>query len=346
MSNPIFLTAATFAVLLSLVFVVLPLIGGRQRAVIAGLVVAVPAATLGIYALVGTPEGIDPSTGETGEIRTAVTDLARQAMRDSDNAENWARLGLAYKSLEEFGSAEHAFRRALYINNDEPFIQAELAETLLYASDNRELSDEARRLLENAADSGSQKAVWLLGLEAFQKGDHERAAERFERLLALLPPDSGARETVEQYLGMARSGGHPPVPSVGSPRNPDPEGAPAQEPQGSASLSLNIGIRPELADRLSGGETVFVAVRRAGGGPPLAVRRLQAADLPTRLQIDDSDAMMAGNGLSSADSVVAVARVSFSGSATPAAGDFEGRTDILPVDQSEIRAEITIDQIL
>jgi len=56
--------------------------------------------------------------------------------------------------------------------------------------------------------------------------------------------------------------------------------------------------------------------------------------------------MMAGSGLSSADAVVVVARVSFSGDATAAAGDFEGRSDILTVEESDIQAEVTIDQVL
>lgn len=335
MSNPVFLFAVASAVLLALAFVVVPLVGRRQHATLAALVLVVPAATLAVYLLVGTPAGIQPDTGETGQIRSAVTDLARLAVSEPDNSEHWARLGMAYKSLEEFGSAEHAFRRALYIDENAGFIKAELAETLLYASGERQLPEEARRLLEQAAEAGNQKAFWLLGLDAFQREDYPAAVDRFEGLLALLPDDSNVRGTVEQYLATARAGG--------------PESAPARKPrqqEGSGpSLSLSVGIADELAQRLEGNETVFVAVRRAAGGPPLAVRRLRADDLPVELTIDDSDAMIAGSGLSSADSIVAVARVSFSGDATPAPGDFEGQTDILPVQNGTMSAEVIIDQV-
>lgn len=333
MSNPVFLFAAAGAVLLALAFAVAPLVGRRQRVTLAVLVLAVPAATLLIYSLVGTPAGIDPDTGETGQIRTAVADLARRAVREPGNAEHWARLGLAYKSLEEFGSAEHAFRRALYLDEDAAFLKAELAETLLYASGERRLPDEARRLLEQAAAADNQKAIWLLGLDAFQREEYATAVDRFERLLGLLPPGSSVRDTVEQYLATARSGG----PETDSPASPQADAGPA--------LSLSVGIEPDLARRLDGDETVFVAVRRAAGGPPLAVRRLRADDLPANLTIDDSDAMMAGSGLSSADSIVVVARVSFSGDAAPSPGDFEGQTDILPVRNGDMRLEVVIDQI-
>jgi cytochrome c-type biogenesis protein CcmH len=334
LSNPVFLLAATAAVLLSLVFVLVPLLGARQRVTLTALLVVVPAATLGIYAMVGTPGGVDPDTGQTGEIRSVITDLARRAMREPDNAEHWARLGLAYKSLEEFSSAEHAFRRALYINADAAFIKAELGETLLYASGEPELPDEARSLLAEAADDGIQKAIWLLGLDAYQREEFEAAAERFERLLALLPPESSVRPTVEQYLATARSGGLP----AGHPTTTQ------SDPATGPTLSLTVGIAPELGERLEGNETVFVAVRRASGGPPLAVRRLSASDLPAVMDIDDGDAMMAGNGLSSAGEVVVTARVSFSGDATPQDGDFEGRSDILPVEE-DLQAEVIIDQI-
>lgn len=331
MSNPIFFVFATGAVLLALGFVLVPLAGSRHRAAMLGLAILIPAASLAIYSMVGTPAGVAPDTGETGQVRTAVTELARRAMREPDEAENWARLGLAYKRLEEFSSAEHAFRRTLYIDSDAPFITAELGETLLYASGQRQLPEEARALLEDAAQDSSQKALWLLGLDAFQREAHAQAATHFERLLELLPGDSSVRDTVEQYLATARRGG-----------SADDQAQAGAE----TALAVAVDISDSLSATLQGDETVFVAVRRAEGGPPLAVRRFEASRLPAELTIDDSDAMLAGNGLSSADSIVVVARVSMSGDATARPGDFQGQTDILPLDGGSLRAEVIIDRVL
>lgn len=338
MSNSVFLFAAVGAVLLALAFIVPPLLRGGQKATLVGALVFVPAVTLAVYMLVGTPGGIAPETGETGQVRSAVTDLARRAVREPDNAENWARLGLAYKSIEEFSSAEHAFRRALYIDADAGFLKAELGETLLYASGERQLPEEASRLLREAAEDGNQKALWLLGLDAFQQERFDEAEQRFEALLAVLPAESSVRSTVEEYLGAVRS------PETSSDSSAEP--ATRSDGDAAASLSLQLSIDEQLAGRLEGDETVFVAVRSAGGGPPLAVRRLRAEELPLQLTIDDSDAMMADSGLSSADAVVVVARVSFSGDATAATGDFEGRSDILPIEGQELSAEVTIDEVL
>lgn len=332
MTNPVFLITATAAVLVALAFVVVPLAGSRHRATLAALIVLLPATTLGLYALLGTPGGVAPETGQTGEIRGAVTELARQAMRDPDSAEHWARLGLAYKSLEEFSSAEHAFRRALYIDDSASFLKAELGETLLYASGERRLPEEARALLAEAAADDNQKGVWLLGLDAFQGERFETAARHFQRLLEILPPDSEIGGTVERYLAAARAGG------------PPAENAVTTAGGASAKLELLVTIADSLAAELSGEETVFVAVRRPQGGPPLAVRRLTVGELPASLTIDDSDAMIQGAGLSSAESIEIVARVSFSGDATPSDGDYEGRSGRLPV-ANEMNAEVHIDQV-
>ena len=333
MTHPVFLLLTAAAVLVALAFVVVPLVGSRHRNLLAGLIVLLPASTLALYALIGTPGGVDPDTGQTGEIRTAVTDLARRAMAEPDNAENWARLGLAYKSLEEFASAEHAFRRALYIDDGAPFLKAELGETLLYASGERQLPAEARRLLEEAADGQNQKALWLLGLDAFQRERFERAESRFEALLAVLPPQSEIRGTVNRYLAAARAG----EPALPRDAAPDESAGPR--------LAVRISIADALAEELDGSETVFLAVRRSEGGPPLAVRRLSVADLPTELRISDADAMIQGAALSSAESIVVVARVAFTGEATPSEGDFEGRSESLPV-EPDMTAEVQIDQIL
>lgn len=331
MSDPVFLILAAASVLLALAFVVRPLLGGQLRGTLLALIVLVPAATVLLYLAIGTPEAIDPDTGQTGEVRSAVTDLARRAVAEPENADHWARLGLAYKSLEEFSSAEHAFRRALYIDDDNDFLRVELAETLLYASGRPQLPEEARQLLLRAAATGDdQKALWLLGLDAFQRQDHMRATALFERLLALLPEDSSVHATVAQHLQAARG----------------EVGLSGQSPASSPTITLSVGIDETLASGLDGDETVFVVVRAAeGDGPPLAVRRLEVADLPAQLEIDAGDAMMAGRAIALGEQVTIMARVSISGDASAAEGDLEGRSAVLTI-EDRTRAEVNIDEVL
>jgi hypothetical protein len=79
--------------------------------------------------------------------------------------------------------------------------------------------------------------------------------------------------------------------------------------------------------------TVFLVVREAGGSPmPLAVKRLQAADLPTDIELSDADAMVPGRTLGAAGAIELVARVSRSGDVKPAPGDWEARSGTLATD--------------
>jgi cytochrome c-type biogenesis protein CcmH len=87
---------------------------------------------------------------------------------------------------------------------------------------------------------------------------------------------------------------------------------------------------------------VFIFARAAQGPRfPLAVLRKQVKDLPTAFVLDDSMSMVPDAKLSSFPMVVVGARVSKSGSATPAAGDFEGLTE--PVRPGAKNLKIRID---
>ncbi|MFW5927164.1 MAG: tetratricopeptide repeat protein [Wenzhouxiangella sp.] len=340
----IFSVVALLAVLAALAFATIPLIvgGGRRAvAVVAGLVIFVPALTLGIYQQVGTPEAIDGDFGEAGETRSSLIELARTVERNPDDAENWIRMGLAYKQMEEFSSAEHALRRALFIDEKNPFIQVELAETLLYASGQPHLPAEGRRLLEQAVarEPDNQKGLWLLGLNAFQLGRHDEAAEWFERLVAVLP-QGDVRRTVEQHLERARA-------SAGGGLQPRPPEADSRDrSEQSASINVSVRLDEALAGQVSGDEVVYIIVRDgSNGGPPLAVQRISAADLPTSIVIDDSNTMLEGGSLGDAGSVSVVARISRNGQPTASEGDLEGKSE--PIELSgETSVDVEINRVL
>jgi cytochrome c-type biogenesis protein CcmH len=72
-------------------------------------------------------------------------------------------------------------------------------------------------------------------------------------------------------------------------------------------------VRVALPDRAdaSPSDTVFVLARNAGSESrmPIAVQRLQVAQLPVTLRLDDSNSM-AGQKLSEAESVLVIVQVS------------------------------------
>ena len=79
---------------------------------------------------------------------------------------------------------------------------------------------------------------------------------------------------------------------------------------------------------------------------PLAVARVSVADLPRNLQLNDSMAMPGGKPLSAATDIQLVARVSSSGSVAPQAGDLQGETGQLTIQQAREGVELVIDNQL
>ena len=85
------------------------------------------------------------------------------------------------------------------------------------------------------------------------------------------------------------------------------------------SLDAAFDVAPAAA--------VFVIARDAERpGPPLAVKRIAAGDLPARIELTDADAMLPDRGLKGVKTLELLARVALSGSATAVAGDLESAT--------------------
>jgi len=337
-----FIFIAAACVLVAIAFAIVPLLIGKSDRqgtapiLILALVLLIPAASWVTYRAVGTPEGIAPPASDTAMIRAALIDIARQLERNPDDADNWMRMALAYKELQEYSSAEHAFRRALYIDEGNPFIQIELAETLLFDSGRPSLPAEARRFLHDALESDpqQQKAYWLLGLDALQREDYEEAVAQLEQLDSMLP-DGSVRDSVRNYLQQARRG-------LGLQAAPMTNGEVGDEPQ----LVVNLTLDETLIERVSGEETVFVIVRAADGPrAPLAVHRLSAGELPTEITFGRNDTMMGGAGIEDFDAIRITARVSRSGAAEAQSGDLEGSSDNVPV-SDRISSSVVIDQVL
>jgi cytochrome c-type biogenesis protein CcmH len=337
-----FILIAAACVLVAIAFAVVPLLATRSEQgstapiLILVLVLLIPAASWLTYRAVGTPEGIDPPASDAAMIRSALIDVARQLERNPDDADNWIRMAMAYKELQEYSSAEHAFRRALFIDEGNPFIQVELAETLLFDSGRPSLPPEANTLLLEVleTDPEQQKAYWLLGLDALQRGDYEQAVARLEQLDAMLP-DGNVRNSVRNYLRQAQRG-------LGR----STAAGTTNEIAGDPRLVVNLELDETLAEGISGDESVFVIVRAAEGPrAPLAVQRLRAGDLPADVSFGDEDTMMGGAGIGDVDAIRVTARVSRSGVAEAQSGDLEGSSEAIPVSDS-ISARVRIDRVL
>jgi len=74
---------------------------------------------------------------------------------------------------------------------------------------------------------------------------------------------------------------------------PGPEPAAAPSPAGGEPLSGTIRIADELEGRVPDGAILFLIARTGGGGPPTAVRRIEAPSFPLEFTIGPDDRMIA-----------------------------------------------------
>jgi cytochrome c-type biogenesis protein CcmH len=85
-----------------------------------------------------------------------------------------------------------------------------------------------------------------------------------------------------------------------------------------------VSIDPTVAGSLRGGAPLFIIARNPAGGPPLAVIRRTADELPLEIALRNENAMMQGMTILDQPELELVARVSLSGSPAAQPGDLFG----------------------
>jgi tetratricopeptide (TPR) repeat protein len=169
-----------------------------------------------------------------------------------------------------------------------------------------DMNDAAARLAARLEQNPNDGPGWALLARAYAwMGRSEEADAAFAKAARLRPGDAQLMADWNAVRAKKGSGGAPAA------------AAPA------AFVAGKVSIAPLLAT-LRGSDTVFVIARAPGGsGPPLAVKRFAASDLPANFRLDESDAMMPSRSLAGASEVEIVARLSASGDAIRQPGDLE-----------------------
>ena len=312
--------------------------GRRWTAVVLGL--AMPAAAVTLYFLLGSPAGLDPalvagpkdqSHEVTQEQLVGMVDgLAQRLKNKPDDADGWIMLARSYNTLGRFGEAADAYARLLKLVPDDADLLADYADTLAMSL-GKNLQGEPEKLLARAllADPKNIKALSLSGSAAFNRRDYQGAVTQWKKILLLVPPDSETARSTMSGIGEAQGlVGEPaspqtPVP-VASNASSTPTATAAAASEVAGTVELDAALRSKVADT----DTVFIFARAAQGPRfPLAVLRKQVKDLPASFVLDDSMSMMPTAKLSDFPMVVVGARISKSGNATPSAGDFEGAAE-------------------
>lgn len=305
------------------------------------LALLIPVASVATYLALGQPQTVSPErlaraaaadvaggnnhevSGE--QIQRMVAALAERLKAEPGNAEGWLMLGRSYTALGRYRDAVTAFRKAAELVPGNANVLADLADVLAM-DQGRRLSGEPARLIQQALDADPRhvKALALAGSVAFENKDYAAARGYWERLAAVVPPDSDMARSIRGSIAEATQleGKGAPVVAAAVPA------APAASAAAGVKVGGEVVISPEMAARVAQGDTLFVFARAAQGPRiPLAIVRQPVGTWPVRFSLDDSMAMSPTLKLSGFDQVVVGARVSRSGNATPQSGDLVGQTD-------------------
>lgn len=320
--------------------------------------VVLPVAAFGLYFWLGNPMSLiaiadaqaspdHPAMADTqGEhdFMKMIQRVEEKTRANPDDGAAWAMLAKTYSATEQWAKALPAYEKAVKLMPQDAAVLSGYAEVLAIAN-NRVLTGEHMKLVRKALeiDPDDIKGLELAGIHAFQSKDFAQAILYFERLYALLPPESpyaqdilAARKQAENIL--AQSGGTG-MNNLANP--PVAEDKPAPIASG-ATIKGRIDITPALKSRLAATDVLFVFARSGEKGPPVAALRASAGQLPLEFELDDTLAMNPANTLSQHKEVMLVARVSKSGSPMAQAGDLEGTLANVKVGASGVK--IVIDQ--
>ena len=285
---------------------------------IPGIVLIMSAVTFFAYQQLGAEDdeyiqslmnsgGDKPEALWTTDLIEAVEDRVQDR---PDNVYYWVILAQSSIAKGDILAASNYFASALKVEPLDTFLLAQYAETL-FLVDKSQFTERVAIALDRAftADSSNETVLGLKGIQAFEERQFDLAVTYWEAARRGMDPASAAWQALQS--GIDR---------VNDVRGMQEESE--SQPSIMDQVQLDVSLSPTIA--FSSDQLVFVAAVRETGSPmPLAARKLRAAEMPMTVVLSDKDALMAGQGLSSASRIRLIARLSVSGSATPQSGDWE-----------------------
>jgi cytochrome c-type biogenesis protein CcmH len=270
------------------------------------------------------------------EIEGMVQQLEERLQREPGDAQGWLMLGRSFVMLGRYPRAVDAYQQAYDLTGGEDVSAITGLAEALVLTDEASLGGRAGELIESALakSPGDPRALWYGSLAALTSGRLALARDRMQLLLAQNPP-AEVRDVLKTQIADINA-------QLGS--APAAADTVAAVPANTPSVSVTLSVAPEIAARIKEPTNLFVLARTAEGGPPLAVVRLSSDQLPLTVDLSDSNAMIAGRGLSSVPRVQIVARISRSGGPQAQSGDFYGEAEY-EVQPGKGTVSIVIDRV-
>ena len=229
-----------------------------------------------------------------------------------DDAPSWYLLGHAHLKLGDFGQAERAFAQAHAFAKTDALVKLYWLQAR-YLSQQGELDALSKQLAQEilATSPNNQQVLEMLAVSAIGEGDAPTAITMLNRKLNTVQQPDRVRATVDAIKALRMS---------------------AALPTSASAVQVEVSIAKGL--RANPNDTVFVVARPVGGGMPYAVVRRPSWSLPFAVVLDDLVSMSPDRPMSKAETVEILVRLSATGTAEAAPGDWRWLSEPISMNQS------------
>ena len=258
------------------------------------------------------------------DLETAIRQLEAKLADNPDDLEGQLLYGRSMMRLQQFDKAVAAYQLAVSLAPDNAGILTELAEAIAFRNNTGSFLGEPEALIRRALElqPAHQKAMWLQGIIYYEQQQYQPAEDIWTALLpAVTSP--GVRNTITQQINQARAAlDKPPLQSEPQPGD---DNRPLYDVLVDASEDIQAMNIPDNA-------RLFVFAREVDGPPmPVAAIPLNPPfDWPILVTLTDRNSLTPQRPLSGFTELSFSAKLSLSGSATPAADDVQSAAVINP----------------
>ncbi|ABE56842.1 Tetratricopeptide region [Shewanella denitrificans OS217] len=233
--------------------------------------------------------------------------LEAEVQAQPDNSQAWFTLGHAYITNNQYNQAIAAFDKVMELVG----VQAELLgpkATALYYQADQTITAETQVIIDKALalDPKDPSTLLLVGMDAFFKANYPQAIDAWQLILSSDRSDID-RGALINAIDAAKAQLHlgPIVPDA---------------------LKVTVTLAPQLADKLTGTDTLYVFARsQTQPKTPLLLTKLTKVSFPLSVTLDASHAINEQVNTTGLESVEIVVLLSKGGSLKPQTGDIQAK---------------------
>ena len=189
--------------------------GDLSQGMLFGGLAAIAVMTIGLYAVLGSPDLPAQPLAERPEARAqtitlddAVAQIEARLAQTPDDARGWTVIAPAYVEQGRFADAANAYRKVIELEGANPNLLTGLAEALLLEA-NGAGSAEAMTLLQTAADADPAhvQSRLYLAAELMRQEDYDAAADYWQQTIDLAQGEEPWLPAARQGLAVAQADG-------------------------------------------------------------------------------------------------------------------------------------------